>query len=144
MSVLSHMAPGSFLTPLCIPDESALFLVVQLTAPHPLVPLVSRPPTGIALILLSVNEDRSSNGIDRRWSHCTPSPPGIRKEETHTGERTQAGVELSTSANFSAHVHTRRVRRKKLQIKAPAAAKPEGSCVFCTFLKMCKTNSHFS
>lgn len=84
MSMRNHMAPGSILTPLCIWDESA-HLVVR-SAAYPGVPrsaLFSRPSTGIALIRLSINEDESSNEIDRWWNHCTQSPQGCKKNHTH-------------------------------------------------------------
>ena len=42
----------------------------------------TRPSAGSALILLSVNEDKSSNEIDRWWSHCTQSPWGCEKRRT--------------------------------------------------------------
>lgn len=64
MSERSHMAPGSTLTSLCVGDESA-HCVARGVSQSPRVPLISHPSAGSALILLSINEDESSNEVNQ-------------------------------------------------------------------------------
>lgn len=86
------MAPGSILTPSLHLRWVGTFGGTQrIESQSPSFALVSYTSAGIALILLSVNEDESSSEIDRWWSHCTQSTPssssstpqGCERRHTH-------------------------------------------------------------
>lgn len=93
---------------------------------------LSPPSAGIALILLSVNEDKSSNEIDRWWSHCTQSPRGDThgrlderwwKPHTHT----HTGCVELCSFKQTSRVSFERVLAAVIQIHARFS-----TCVFRT------------
>lgn len=86
------MAPGSILTPSLHLRWVGKFGGTQrIESQSPSFALVSHTSAGIALILLSVNEDESSSEINRWWSHCTQSTPsssfstpqGCERRHTH-------------------------------------------------------------
>lgn len=109
------MAPGSILTPSLHLRWVGKFGGTQrIESQSPSFALVSHTSAGIALILLSVNEDESSSELDRWWSHCTQSTPsssfstpqGCERRHTHEDklEHNMLGcTQTNTEHSWTAH-----------------------------------------